>query len=142
MPATLLLLLAVVFATILFAMSVSGEPPVNLDTYLYPHDDLGAVYSPQETSFKLWAPTAKRVSVVLFDDATDNSSKTSPMERDADGIWSAAVKGDLDGKYYLFDVSRESAGTNDVIRAIDPYARGSSANSGRALIYDSRKTDP
>lgn len=124
-------------------MNISGSPAPDFSTYAYPHDDLGVTYSPQQSSFKLWAPTAKTVSIILFDNATTEISRSIPMLSDADGIWSAIIREDLDGKYYLYDIRQEAAGSEDgSVRVIDPYARGSSANSGRALIFDSRKTDP
>ncbi len=119
---------------------MSATPDLN--TYVYPKDDLGVTYQPQQSAFKLWAPTAKTVSVILFDDERSESSKHVTMQRDADGIWSASIPGDLDGKYYLYEISQENLNDGGVVRAIDPYARGSSANSERALIYDARKTDP
>ena len=113
-------------------------------SYRYPGDDLGAVYGPQETVIKLWAPTAKDVRVVLFNNATNEASQIIPMARNGDGIWSASLKGDLDGKYYLYEITHLAAGLDQptVYRVNDPYARGCSANSGRTLIYDPQKTNP
>lgn len=121
------------------------DPPEgDLSLYRYPGDDLGAVYGPQETSIKLWAPTAKDVRVCLFNDATNAACRIFPMTRSRDGVWSASLKGDLDGKYYLYEIIQPAAGSGKraVCRVNDPYARGCSANTGRTLIYDSRKTDP
>jgi pullulanase len=66
------------------------------------------------------------------------------MSRDQDGIWSARLEGDQNGKYYLCEVThrRNGADKPTVYRVNDPYARGCSANSGRTLIYYPRKTDP
>ena len=119
--------------------------PGNLNaSYCYPKDDLGAVYGPDSTSVKLWAPTAKLVRLLLFNDATNASFQAIPASRDSDGIWSTDLKGDRDGRYYLYEVTFLPAGSTKptVYRVNDPYARGCSANSGRTLIYDPRKTDP
>jgi pullulanase len=107
-------------------------------------DDLGAIYTPQETIIKLWAPAAKDVQVLLFDDAANESSRVIPMARDRHGVWSASLQGDLDGKYYLYEITHWAAGSDKpvVYRVNDPYARGCSANTGRTLIYDARKTNP
>ncbi|HTQ52674.1 MAG TPA: hypothetical protein VMJ12_18340, partial [Candidatus Acidoferrales bacterium] len=95
-------------------------------TYLYPHDDLGAVYRPQATTLKLWAPTATNVQVMLFDDATNPSPALQPMVRDSKGIWSAALNGDLAGKYYLYQVALPGGnGRAPVVAQVnDPYAHG------------------
>jgi pullulanase len=120
------------------------QRPASLDEYVYPGDDLGAVYSPQATTIKVWAPTAGKVSVALFSDATTQDAALVPMSRDKDGIWSARLEGDQDGMYYLLEVTHQDGGAakETVYRANDPYGRGCSANSGRTLIYDPRKTDP
>jgi pullulanase len=112
--------------------------------YVYTNDDLGAVYHPEATSIKLWAPTARQVRLLLFNDAANESLQAIPMSRDANGIWSANLMGDMDGRYYLYEVTLLRAGSAKpvVYRINDPYARGCSANSGRTLIYDPQKTNP
>lgn len=110
----------------------------NLSEYVYAKNDLGAVYSPEGTTVKLWAPTVLAVAVALFPDATTAATGLFPMSRDRDGIWSTVLPGDQDGKYYLYEITDPSG----VVKVNDPYARGASANSGRTLIYDPRKTDP
>src|SRR5262249_31865190 len=71
-------------------------------SYCYTHDDLGAVYRPVATSVKLWAPTAKQVRLLLFTDATNATFQAIPMSRATDGIWFVDLKGDMDGRYYLY----------------------------------------
>ena len=115
----------------------------NYFSYLYPGEDLGAVYSPQATTIKLWAPTAKSVEIALFEDATKRSFSSHAMSRDINGIWSTTLKGDLDGKYYHYVIALSGAGAQSTFYHVnDPYARGCSANSGRTLIYDPEKTNP
>ena len=112
--------------------------------YVYPGDDLGAVYGTNATTIKLWAPTAKCVSVALFADAASDISCSIPMSCDKDGIWSATLKGDMDGKYYLYDITQACAEgeKKTTVHVVDPYSRGCSANSGRTLIYNAAKTNP
>ena len=116
----------------------------SIETYVYTNDDFGAVYHPGFTSVKLWAPTAKQVRLLLFNDADTESFSAIPMSRDANGIWSAELRGDMDGKYYLYEVTHFQSGWSKpvILRVNDPYARGCSANSGRTLIYDPQKTNP
>jgi pullulanase len=118
-------------------------PDHSIASFVYAGDDLGAVYRPAATTVKLWAPTAKQVRLLLFNDATNKSFQTIPLSSDGDGVWSAALNGDQDGKYYLYEVTLPSrAGQPVVYRVNDPYARGCSANTGRTLIYDAQKTNP
>lgn len=119
----------------------AGPPDTpDLQSFLYSKDDLGATYSPDGTTIKLWAPLAKAVSVVLFDGPATPGVSSLPMARSADGIWSVTINGNLDGKYYQYEITPSSAG--DPYRVNDPYARGCSANSGRTLIFDPAKTNP
>ena len=122
----------------------ASPPEAAFASYRYTGDDLGAVYGPQETTIKLWAPTAKKVRLVLFEDATHGPSRIVPMARDEEGIWSATLKGDMAGKYYLYELTHLEAGSDQPVlyRVNDPYARGCSANTGRTLIYDPQKTNP
>lgn len=124
----------------IFSPSVAS----NLLTYRYPLDDLGAVYGPQATTIKLWAPTALNVGVTLFDNANNTNFSLKPMTRDSHGIWSVTILGNLDGKYYLYQIALPGLKGSQpaFVQVNDPYARGCSANSGRTLIYDPAKTNP
>lgn len=104
----------------------------------------GALYTPEATTVRLWAPTAKNVRLLLFDNPTEQTFQAVPMRRDDQGVWSAELHGDMDGKYYLYEVTHVFEGITapTIYHVLDPYSRGCSANSGRALIYNPRKTDP
>lgn len=120
------------------AESATDTNLARFDSYLYPANDLGAVYTPQSTTLKVWAPTAKSVAIALFENATTDHFSIFAMTSNADGIWSATLQGDQDGKYYLYEITHADA----THRVNDPYARGASANSARTLIYDPSKTNP
>lgn len=138
------LLLLLITASLSYQVIQARQVPAGLGSYLYPKDDLGAVYTPRATTIKIWAPTASGVSIVLFADATNSAFSSIAMARNQDGVWSATLEGEQDGKYYLYEVTQQEPGAEKpvVYRVNDPYARGCSANSGRTLIYDPRKTDP
>ena len=128
----------------LAADAAEPQAPVNLQAYRYAGDDLGAVYSREATTLKLWAPVAKTVKVLLFADPASPASATVPMTRSDEGIWSVKLEGDLNGKYYQYQITSLSSSTAPpkVVLVNDPYARGCSANSGRTLIYDPAQTKP
>lgn len=113
-------------------------------SYLYQGNDLGAVYTPQATTLKLWAPMARDVAVEQFDNAHTSSFQLTPMICDSNGIWSVTLNGNLDGKYYLYQITLPGVNGRQpaTVEVNDPYARGCSANSGRTLIYDPDKTNP
>jgi pullulanase len=121
-----------------------------LDGFYYDGDDLGLVYSPGESVFKVWAPSALSVSVALYEDpgvydaegkVKDNdTANLRPMEKDKKtGVWTGTIKENLAGKYYLYRVEF-SGGT--VNYAADPYGRAVSANGQRMAVIDMKETNP
>ncbi len=67
--------------------------------------------------FRVWAPNARSVSVVGDFNAWD--AGRTPMTRDHDGIWSAAVEDAADGRIYKYAVTGPDGKT--VLHA-DPFA--------------------
>jgi pullulanase len=124
------------------SIALARHPAIQL--YRYPNDDLGAVYRRNATTIKLWAPVAKAVRILLFDAPSGESSVIVPMNPSSEGIWSATLNGDFNGKYYQYEITSLLSSNNPatVVRVNDPYARGCSANSGRTLIYDPEQTNP
>lgn len=106
---------------------------------IYEGTDLGAVYSPQETVFRLWAPEADSVVLRLYKSGSGVSLYRSvPMDKDEGGTWVCRVEGDLDGVYYTYlicsgDEERES---------YDPYAKAAGVNGMRSMVVCLEKTDP
>ncbi|WP_159081755.1 type I pullulanase [Paenibacillus sp. CAA11] len=117
--------------------------------YYYNGDDLGLTYSAQESVFKVWAPTAKKVSTVIYDTAgaynengtvQDHSGGSeNKMTRGEHGVWEATVPGDLSGKFYMYKAEFADGAVN---YAVDPYARAVSANGQRTAIVDLARTNP
>ena len=94
---------------------------------------LGALYTRQATTFRVFAPTAKAVSVVLYDDSSgDAGRRVCKLRQQSNGLWDAAVTGDLRGKCYTYLLD-----ANDPKRArdvLDPYAVNSVASSTRGRM--------
>lgn len=111
------------------------------NTYTYDGDDLGAAWTKESTTFKVWAPTADSVKVALYESGTagtDDLIKTVDMTRGEKGVWSATESGDLNGTYYTYLVEVNGK-TNE---ACDPYARTTGVNGLRAMVLDLDSTDP
>jgi pullulanase len=84
---------------------------------------------------KLWAPTATKVDIALFANATSEDFTAIAMSRDPNGVWSARIAGDQDGRYYLYEITHQNGAEKQIVyRVNDPYARGCSANSGRTRM--------
>ena len=109
--------------------------------FTYHGSDLGAVWSKEKTAFRLWAPTAKAVSLRLYhggDVAHHDLIAEVPMVRDICGTWVICRAGDLNGVYYTYLVDH---GTHTV-EACDPYACAAGVNGNRAMVIDLDSTDP
>jgi len=101
-------------------------------------------YTPDETTFKLFAPAnAKQVKVRIYRDGLGGKAiKTASMKpsvskrngSDNGAIWTATVKGDLLGRYYTFDTGHgETPGV---------FAKAVGVNGRRGAIINELKTMP
>ncbi|HEV3271033.1 MAG TPA: type I pullulanase [Candidatus Methylacidiphilales bacterium] len=96
---------------------------------------LGATYSPASTTFRLFAPTATGVSLVLDDEATGTKGRsTQALKSEPRGIWDLTVQGDLRGKFYAY--SLEGPGFDPSREIVDPYAVNAVASTTRGRITD------
>jgi pullulanase len=87
-----------------------------------------------------WAPTARSVTLRVFDDADPaTTSTTVEMTLDpATGVWSVAGAPDWADKYYLYEVEVFGHATGQVEHNVvtDPYSVSLAANSARSQIVD------
>jgi len=113
----------------------------NREIFYAPDALLGATYKPEATTFRLFAPTAKTVDLVLYDKATgDDGRQVQPMRRAGKGIWEETVSGDLKGKCYLFTL--DGPGLSPEREVIDLSAVNSVNSTKRARITDLSATNP
>ncbi|PZP29411.1 MAG: DUF3372 domain-containing protein [Roseateles depolymerans] len=109
-------------------------------------DDLGVRPRADGTSFRVWAPTAQRVSLCLYRTAEGPVRQLLPMTWDArTGSWQARAAGDLSGQAYRYLVDVVTP-THGLVRNLvtDPYSVALSADSRRSLVADlaSPRTKP
>jgi pullulanase/glycogen debranching enzyme len=101
-------------------------------------------------TFRMWAPTAKSVSLNLYPDASSASTVTRAMTRNAaSGVWSytAPDASWVNRYYYTYNVQVLSrwAGNTVVSNTVtDPYSFSLNANSQRSFVanLDSRALKP
>ena len=106
--------------------------------YTYEGDDLGAVTDGETTVFKVWAPTASRVRLNLFEAGDGGEAyETIEMARGEQGVWSAEAPCGS-GTYYTYLVCT-SLGEEETV---DPYARAVGVNGDRGMVVDLKTTDP
>ncbi|MCH5149106.1 MAG: type I pullulanase [Spirochaetales bacterium] len=120
------------------------------------NETLGAIYTSASTTFKVWAPLASEVSVLIYDDwngakedgkehnfilteeeaaktETANKGKRTKMTLNEEtGVWSVEIKEDLKGKYYTYEITNGGS-TN---RICDIYAHSAAPDSVAGQIVD------
>ena len=109
------------------------------DQFTYDGDDLGANWSKDQTTFKVWSPTASKVVINLYENGTDGDAyDTVEMSKGAQGVWEATVSGDLNKVYYTYSITNGG----EEKEAVDLYARTTGVNGKRGMIIDLDSTDP
>ncbi len=110
------------------------------EQFAYEGKDLGAVYGPQGTNFKLWAPFADRVELCLYEDGgrETKAGRILEMEKEEKGVWNLLLAGDYHGSYYDYRVWTEG----ECCRTADPYAVGCGSNGYRSMVTDLKRTNP
>ncbi|MGN1456914.1 MAG: type I pullulanase [Acutalibacteraceae bacterium] len=110
------------------------------DMYTYDGDDLGATYTKEKTSFRVWAPTADQLYLNLYDEGNGGeATDLIIMDKDVKGTWVASADGDLNGKYYTYTAVFGNTVNDDIV---DPYARTVGVNGKRGMILDLDSTNP
>lgn len=131
---------ASIMSTTISCQSVKKEY-TSFEEYPIPEGKLVEMeYSPIETKFTLWAPTAEEVRVLLYDSGNEGSAyQTLLLEMGEDGIWNTSIKEDLKGKFYTFNVKVNGKWLGDTPGIM---AKAVGVNGKRAAVIDLRSTDP
>lgn len=109
-----------------------------IEKYTYSGSDLGALVKGDNTSFKVWAPTAEKVVLNLYADGSEGEAYLScDMTSQNHGVWELSVKCSH-GTYYTYSVTTAS-GTEE---AVDPYAKAVGINGLRGMVVDLSLTNP
>ena len=99
---------------------------------------LGPSFKQGQTSLRVWAPTARNLTLRLFADSTAADFTSHPMTLDtASGVWTyTAPTASLSGKYYLYEAQVFVRCTNEVETNVvtDPYSVSLARNSTRSQI--------
>ena len=103
--------------------------------YTYNGNDLGANYTSNATTFKLWAPTASMVSLNLYNNDKDPNAKLTSwhhMTYDPNtGVWTITIQGDLKDYAYDYLVQFANGKSNETY---DPYATACVQGGFRSVV--------
>ncbi len=122
--------------------------------YIYSGNDLGATYTPEKTTFKVWSPTATEIKLNMYATGSDNEAGakdlgTYDLEKVMDGekftgVWSYTLNGDHKNEYYTYTVTAVPTTGGDAVtketQDINSVATGVDGN--RSMICDLDSTDP
>ncbi|WP_159549084.1 type I pullulanase [Streptococcus halichoeri] len=105
---------------------------------------LGFRYSPFETSFRLWAPTAERVQLILYHSTAAHASVSAVLEmgrgsvsdpndhrKNTHGVWFLKLEGDYNYQAYCYRIYYRKRTFAD---SRDPYTIATTANGQRSVV--------
>ncbi|VYT72376.1 type I pullulanase [Clostridium tertium] len=115
-----------------------------LNKYEISNLDLGAIFLKEEINIRLWAPTAYKVELCLYDNWYEKEATTVlNMKREEEyGSYYTNIKKVLSyKKYYLYrlyfkDINKEGKEYSKITYAVDPYANAVSVNGDRGYLID------
>ena len=122
--------------------------------YTYTGNDLGAVYSPEKTVFKVWSPTATEVTLNRYATGSDSEEGAAdlgsvPMEKlmygdKWTGVWTATAEGDIVDTYYTYTITsaHPQSGALQTAETQDVYSVATGVNGRRSMVCDLSKTNP
>lgn len=100
---------------------------------------LGYHYSTNQTTFRLWAPIAERVEVILFEGSYGKEMERAEMDLISAATFEITMLDDLDGISYLYELTYPSGQKK---RTLDPYSKAVTVNGQRSVVLDLAKTNP
>jgi pullulanase len=124
------------------------QPGDVLDDF-YSQKELGCTWNEDRTIFRVFAPRATKVSMVLYDSLQQETGQEYDMLRDSDGIWECLLAGHYFGWLYNYKVegpTADSEAFDPKALICDPYGRAVATRNeylhrGRTLISDTRAFD-
>ncbi len=110
------------------------------DYPVYEGNDLELVYSAQSSKFRVWAPTASEVKLLLYDNGSEGAAyETFDMKRSENGTWKKEIDRNLKGKFYTFQVR---IGEKWLDETPGMWVKATGINGKRAAIIDLAETNP
>lgn len=103
---------------------------------------LGALYTKNSTIFRVWAPTASRVELVIFDHAYGYEKVRYEMIL-KDNYYEYQLTEDCHLLTYVYEITyREEDDTLHKEITMDPYSKAVTVNGQRSVVVDLSQTNP
>ena len=114
-----------------------------LDSYdKYPSyygSDLELVYTPEQSVFTLWAPSADRVRLNLYASGEGGDPEEHVEMEAGYGTWRIHIDRDLKGSFYTFQIEKNGKWLNETPGI---WAKAVGINGNRAAVIDWNETNP
>lgn len=115
-----------------------------LENKIYSGTDLGSNYTSSKTTWKVWSPEAKSITLNLYatgsdlENGAENLGSHSLKLDSSTGVWSVALEGDYKNVYYTYTVNSKIGAKE----TFDIYAKACGVNGNRSMVVDLDSTDP
>lgn len=122
------LTIQVLLTLLLITATAHAQPPQAQERQIAPQDALVSpeVYADRTVTFRIWAPNASEISVI-GDWSGEYPDNNTPLEKGADGIWSATL-GPLTPNNYLYYFNVDGMTIADPVNPIIKLRARSSAS--------------
>ncbi|AMB99572.1 pullulanase [Aerococcus urinaehominis] len=101
--------------------------------------ELGVNYHIETCQFRLWAPTALAVELLIYDDLYGDNYSVYEMLEGEKGTYYYSLDGDWHNTAYMYRLYLPDGATN---LSVDPYAKACTANGERGVILDLERAKP
>ena len=129
-----ILMSAVTLATL--ASCTSGNDALNIPEA--PLEE--CVYGKFKTTFSVWSPDAEAAQLRLYHSASDMTAfETADMKLTDGGLWKVAVRGDMKGTFYTFQIKKNGEWLPETAGIA---AKAVGVNGWRGAVIDWDETDP
>lgn len=125
-------------------MACQETPPPTYESFadypVYEGTDLGLTFTPQASTFRLYAPPAAKAILRFYEKGVGGEAvEEISMRRGEDGVWAVTVAKNLEGQYYTFQTLINDKWGAEVP---DPYVKAVGVNGKRGQVIDFQKTNP
>ncbi len=134
------------FITIITSLLMASHSSADTLTAYFSKKELGCIVKKSGTTFRLFAPRATQVTLVLYNNYDDTKGQEIPMVRDEQGVWEYLSLGMLYGKYYGYRINGPS-GPGEMFDSTvvvgDPYSKAVTTRNhyrhqAKTLIIDTK----
>lgn len=120
--------------------SVSKKITENDLNSLFTTKQLGSSIVDDKTIFRLFAPNALNVELVVFSNIEDNEGNSFNMIKDSAGVWEFEINENLNGTFYGYRVHHLPANGYKLNTTVDPYAKAVATftdyfNPRKSIVY-------